>query len=129
MSSYNRIILMGHLVRDPQLSYLPSQVAVVEFGIATNRSWKGQDGNKQEETCFVDCVMYGKRASAIREYCSKGDLLLVEGRLKLDTWKDGDGSNRSKHRVIIDNFEFMSTGEPKPKEQATPEAEDGGIPF
>ena len=129
MSSYNRIILMGHLVRDPQLSYLPSQVAVCDFGIATNRKWSGQDGGKQEEVCFVDCVMFGKRAEVIQKYSLKGDLLLVEGRLKLDTWKDADGNNRSKHRVIIDNFEFM--GEPKPKEQAKPEAEDDSdlIPF
>ena len=131
MPSYNRLILLGHLTRDPALSYLPSQTQVVEFGIATNRKWKDQDGTKQEEVLYVDCVCYGKRASAIREYCSKGDLLLVEGRLKLDTWKDADGNNRSKHRVIIDNFEFMSTGEPKPKEQAKPKAEDDSdsIPF
>ena len=131
MPSYNRLILMGHLTRDPQLSYLPSQVAVCDFGIATNRKWSGQDGNKQEEVCFVDCVMFGKRAEVIQKYSLKGDLLLVEGRLKLDTWKDADGNNRSKHRVIIDNFEFMSTGEPKPKEQAKPEVEDDSdiIPF
>ena len=131
MSSYNRIILLGHLTRDPALSYLPSQTQVVEFGIATNRKWSGQDGNKQEEVCFVDCVMFGKRAEVIQKYSLKGDLLLVEGRLKLDTWKDADGNNRSKHRVIIDNFEFMSTGEPKPKEQAKPKAEDDSdsIPF
>ena len=131
MSSYNRIILLGHLTRDPALSYLPSQTQVVEFGIATNRKWSGQDGNKQEEVCFVDCVMFGKRAEVIQKYSLKGDLLLVEGRLKLDTWKDADGNNRSKHRVIIDNFEFMSTGEPKPKEQAKPEVEDDSdiIPF
>jgi len=131
MPSYNRLILMGHLTRDPQLSYLPSQVAVCDFGIATNRKWSGQDGNKQEEVCFVDCKMFGKRAEVIQKYSLKGDLLLVEGRLRLDTWKDADGNNRSKHRVIIDNFEFMSTGEPKPKEQATPEAEDDSdiIPF
>ena len=117
------------MTRDPQLSYTPSQTAVCDFGIATNRSWKGQDGNKQEETCFVDCQMFGKRAEVIQKYSLKGDLLHVEGRLKLDTWKDADGNNRSKHRVIIDNFEFM--GEPKPKEQAKPEAEDGSdiIPF
>ena len=131
MPSYNRIILLGHMTRDPQLSYTPSQTAVCDFGIATNRSWKGQDGNKQEETCFVDCQMFGKRAEVIQKYSLKGDLLHVEGRLKLDTWKDADGNNRSKHRVIIDNFEFMSTGEPKPKEQAKPEAEDDSdlIPF
>ena len=131
MPSYNRLILLGHLTRDPALSYLPSQTQVVEFGIATNRKWSGQDGGKQEEVCFVDCVMFGKRAEVIQKYSLKGDLLHVEGKLKLDTWKDADGNNRSKHWVKIDNFEFMSTGEPKPKEQAKPKAEDDSdsIPF
>ena len=133
--NYNRIILLGHLTRDPQLSYTPSQTAVCEFGIATNRKWSGQDGNKQKETCFVDCVMFGKRAEVIQKYSLKGDLLLVEGRLKLDSWQAQDGTNRTKHRVIIDNFEFMSTGdpkpEPKPKEQAKPtvDDDDDSIPF
>jgi len=132
MPNYNKLIIVGHLTKDPVLSYTPNQTAVVEFGIATNRNWTGQDGQKQEEVLFVDCVMYGKRASAIREYCSKGDPLLVEGRLKLDTWQAQDGTNRSKHRVIVENFQFMGSPKDKPQEpqQAKPDVdEDPEIPF
>ena len=135
MSSYNKVILLGNMTRDPQLSYTPNQTAVVEFGIATNRNWTGQDGTKQEEVLFVDCVMYGKRASAIREYCSKGDPLLAEGRLKLDTWQAQDGTNRSKHRVIVENFQFMGSpkdkpqGQPQEPQQAKPDVGDGDVPY
>lgn len=115
MPNFQKLIIVGHLTRDPILSYLPSQTEVVEFGIATNRKWKGQDGSEREEVLFVDCVMYGKRAPTMREYCSKGDPLLIEGRLKLDTWQAQDGTNRSKHRVIVENFTFM--GKPKDKPQ------------
>jgi len=135
MPNYNKIIIVGHLTKDPQLSYTPQQTAVVEFGIAANRGWTGQDGTKQEEVLFVDCVMYGKRASAIREYCSKGDPLLVEGRLKLDTWQAQDGTNRSKHRVIVENFTFMGSPKDKPhgrsqeQQQARPDVGEDDIPF
>ena len=121
--NYNKIIIGGHLTRDPELRYLPNQTQVVEFGIATNRKWTGQDGQKSEEVLFVDCVMFGKRASTIREYCSKGDPLLIEGRLKLDTWQAQDGTNHSKHRVIVDNFEFLGTGERRDKGQQNSQPE------
>ena len=105
--NFQKLFIIGHLTKDPALSYTPNQAAVVEFGIATNRNWTGQDGQKKEEVLFLDCAMYGKRASVIREYCSKGDPLLIEGRLKLDTWQATDGTNRSKIRVIVENFEFL----------------------
>ena len=132
--NFQKLFIIGHLTKDPTLSYTPNKTAVVEFGIATNRNWTGQDGQKQEEVLFVDCVMYGKRASAIREYCSKGDPLLIEGRLKLDTWQAQDGTNRSKHRVIVENFEFLGTGERRDKGQQNsqpeqPVVDDDSIPF
>jgi single-strand DNA-binding protein len=110
MASYNKVILMGNLTRDPQLSYLPSNTAVVEFGIATNRTYKKQDGSQGEEVCFTDCQMFGKRAEVINKYLHKGDSLFVEGRLKLDQWQAQDGSKRSKMRVFVENFEFMGGG-------------------
>ncbi len=108
MSDYNKIILFGRLTREPELTYLPSQTPVVEFGIATSRKFKGGDGQMKEDTCFVDCRMYGKRAEVIQKHVGKGDSLLVEGRLTFDRWKAQDGSNRSKHRVFVENFEFGS---------------------
>jgi single-strand DNA-binding protein len=101
---------MGNLTRDPQLSYTPNQTAVVDFGIATNRKWTGQDGSQREETCFVDCRMFGKRAEVINKYCKKGNPLFIEGRLSFDSWEAQDGSKRSKLRVTVENFEFMGGG-------------------
>jgi len=110
MGSLNKVLLMGNLTRDPQLSYLPSQTAVVEFGMATNRRWTGQDGSQRDETCFVDCRMYGKRAEVINKYCKKGDPLFVEGRLTFDSWQAQDGSKRSRLRVTVENFQFVGRG-------------------
>ena len=110
MASFNKVILLGNLTRDPQLSYTPSQTAVVEIGLAVNRKFKKQDGSQSEEVCFVDCQMYGKRAEVINKYCKKGNPLLIEGRLKFDSWQGQDGSKRSKLRVVIESFEFISSG-------------------
>lgn len=101
---------MGNLTRDPQLSYTPNQTAVVDFGMAMNRRWTGQDGNQRDETCFVDCRMFGKRAEVINKYCKRGNPLFVEGRLTFDSWEAQDGSKRSKLRVTVENFEFISGG-------------------
>jgi len=110
MANFNRVLLMGNLTRDPQLSYTPNQTAVVDFGLAMNRRWTGQDGNQRDETCFVDCRMFGKRAEVINKYCKRGNPLFVEGRLTFDSWEAQDGSKRSKLRVTVENFEFISSG-------------------
>jgi single-strand DNA-binding protein len=110
MANFNKILLIGNLTRDPQLSYTPNQTPVVDFGLATNRKWTGQDGSQREETCFVDCRMFGKRAEVINKYCKKGNPLFIEGRLTFDSWEAQDGSKRSKHRVTVMNFEFLGGG-------------------
>ena len=107
MASFNKVMLMGNLTRDPQLTYLPSQTAVVEFGLAVNRKWTGQDGEKREETCFVDCRAFGRMAENINKYLTKGRPLFVEGRLTYDTWTSSDGTKRSKHRITVENFQFL----------------------
>jgi single-strand DNA-binding protein len=109
MASLNRVLLMGNMTRDPQLSYLPSQTAVVEFGLAMNRKFKKQDGSQGEEICFVDCQIFGKRAEVINKYFKKGDPIFIEGRLKLDSWQAQDGSKRSRLRVFVENFEFIGS--------------------
>ena len=111
MASLNKIMLIGNLTRDPQLSYLPSQTAVVEFGLAVNRRWTGKDGEKREETCFVDCRAFGRQAENINKYLSKGRALFVEGRLTFDSWTAQDGSKRSRHRVTVENFQFLGGGQ------------------
>jgi single-strand DNA-binding protein len=110
MANYNKVLLMGNLTRDPQLSYTPNQTAVVDFGMAINRRWTGQDGNQRDETCFVDCRMFGRRAEVVNKYCKKGNPLFVEGRLTFDSWEAQDGSKRSKLRVTVENFEFVGGG-------------------
>jgi len=153
MANYNKVILVGNLTRDPQMSYLPSQTPVAEFGLAVNRRWRGQDNQQREETCFVDCRVFGKQAETFNQYMSKGRAVLVEGRLHLDSWEGKDGVKRSKHRVIVERFVFLGGAPagagrqpaaprqvPQPQEQAppadveepAPPAEDMGaeeIPF
>jgi len=106
----NKIILAGNLTRSPQLSYTPSQTAVVDFGLAVNRRWTSKDGEKKEETCFVDCRAFGRVAENINKYLEKGKPLFVEGRLTFDSWTAQDGTKRSKHRVIIERFQFLGGG-------------------
>jgi len=111
MANFNKILLIGNLTRDPQLSYLPSQTAVVEFGLAVNRTWKGKDGQKKEETCFIECRAFAGQAETINKYLSKGRPVLIEGRLKFDSWTAQDGSKRSKHSVVIETFQFLGSAQ------------------
>jgi single-strand DNA-binding protein len=107
MASYNRVILLGNLTRDPELKYLPSNVAVCEIGLAVNHRWKDRDGNQREDVCFVDVSIFGKGGEIVNQYMTKGRPILIEGRLKYDTWTAQDGSKRSKHSVVADNFQFV----------------------
>ena len=107
MANYNKVILVGNLTRDPQLKYLPSQTAVCEFGLAINRRWRGQDGEQREDTCFIDCNVFGKQAETFNQYMKKGQPVLIEGRLQLDRWETQDGQKRSKHRVNVQSFQFL----------------------
>ena len=135
MANYNKVILLGNLTRDPQMSILPSQTPVVEFGLAVNRRWRGQDGQQREETCFIDCRCYGKQAETFNQYMSKGRPVLIEGRLQLDTWEGKDGVKRSKHRVFVERFQFISgSGQggggarPPSAPQQAPQQESQGPP-
>jgi len=107
MANYNKVMLMGNLTRDPQLSYTPNQTAVVDFGLAVNRTWKGQDGNQHEETCFVDCTSFGRQAETINKFLSKGRPVFIEGRLTYSSWTAQDGTKRSRLKVTVENFQFL----------------------
>ena len=115
--NFNKVILAGNLTREPQLSYTPAQKPVVDFGMAINRNWRGQDGEKREETCFVDCRAFGKTAETINQYMSKGKPIMLEGRLHFSSWEK-DGKKHSKLRVTVDHFQFIPDGE---KRQAAPQ--------
>lgn len=125
MANFNKVILMGNLTRDPVLRYLPSQQAVADFGIAVNRKWRTPDGQDREEVMFIDCSAWGKQAETINQYCQKGKGIMVEGRLKLDTWEDKQGGGkRSKHVVVVENFQF--TGGRDGGGQGAPAPQSGG---
>lgn len=110
MASYNRIVLLGNLTRDPQLSYTPGNVAVCKFGLATNHRFRDREGNTREDTCFVDCTVFGRAGETFNQYMSKGRSVLIEGRLSWSQWTTPEGDKRSKHEVIVDNFQFVGGG-------------------
>ncbi|HEX8912696.1 MAG TPA: single-stranded DNA-binding protein, partial [Humisphaera sp.] len=110
MASFNRVTLMGNLTRDPQLKQLPN-TTVAEFGLAMSRKYRAGDGEDREEVCFVDCTAFGRQAETIGQYCQKGRPLLVEGRLKFDSWDDRTGGKRSKLSVVVENFQFLGKRE------------------
>jgi len=108
MASFNKVLLMGNLTRDPQLRYLPNQTAVAEFGLACNRRWKTPQGEDREEVTFVDCTAWGRQAETINQYCQKGKGIFIEGRLKFDSWEDKQGGGkRSKITVVVESFQFI----------------------
>ena len=105
MASYNRVVLLGNLTRDPELRYIPSGTAVSEIGLAVNDRIKRND-QWVEEATFVDVTLWGRTAEVANEYLSKGSNILIEGRLKLDTWEK-DGQKRSKLRVVADRMQMV----------------------
>jgi len=109
MADFNRVILIGNLTRDPQLRYTPSQMPVCDFGVATNRKWTSKDGQKREETCFVNCTAWGRQAETIQKYLNKGAPIFIEGRLTYSSWEGPDGKKRSKIEVTVERFQFLGS--------------------
>ena len=110
MASFNKVILMGNLTRDPELRVTPKGTAVCQIGLAVNSSYKDKDGNAREEVTFVDVDVFGRQAELIAKYMNKGRPILVEGRLKLDSWETKEGEKRNKLKVVLDNFQFVGSG-------------------
>lgn len=107
---FNRIVLVGHLTRDIELRYTQSGAAIGSSGIAVTRKYT-LNGEKREETCFIDITFFGKLSEIANQYLGKGSKLLVEGRLKFDQWTDNNGQNRSKHTVAVENMEMLGDGQ------------------
>lgn len=107
----NKVMLIGNLTRDPELKSIPSGVKVVSVGLATNRSWKKEDGSRQESTEFHNAVAFGKPAELIAQYCRKGSSLYIEGRLQTRSWDGSDGQKRYRTEIVIENFQFGQRGE------------------
>ncbi len=106
---FNKVILMGNLTRDPEVRNLPSGQSVTSFGIAVNRTWRGQDGNQQESVSYIDCVAWAKTGEIIAQYVQKGRPLLVSGRLEQRSWEK-DGQKHSKIEVVVEDFNFVGGG-------------------
>jgi single-strand DNA-binding protein len=139
MANYNRIVLLGNLTRTPESRSTQSGTSVCKLGLAVNRKFKDT-----EDTCFVDCVAFGKVGEIIQQYCDKGDPLLIEGRLSFATWDDKDGGGkRSKHEVVVENMQLLrgpkdgpeshgsrrTGGASKPSANSDADPDYGDIPF
>ncbi|MBN2069618.1 MAG: single-stranded DNA-binding protein [Opitutales bacterium] len=108
MASFNKVILMGNLTRDPETRVTPNGLTICKFGIAVNRVFNSQDGERREEVTFIDCDAFGRQAETISRYLSKGRGIHIEGRLKLDQWDDRNtGEKRSKLGVVVETFQFV----------------------
>ena len=118
MTSFNRVVLIGNLTRDPELRTIPSGNTVADLGLATNERFRNKAGETVENTCFVDIVAWGRQAETCGQYLHKGASVLVEGRLQLDQWLSGSGEKRSKLRVKADRVHFMNTRRQQPSAPA-----------
>ena len=110
----NKVIMIGHLARDIELRYTQSQMAIGKTAIAVTRKYT-LNGEKREETCFIDLTFFGRQAEVANQYLSKGLKLLIEGRLRFEQWTDNNGQNRSKHSIAVESMEML--GEPKQNNQ------------
>src|SRR5580693_4113576 len=111
MPSFNRVIIAGNLTRDPELRYTPKGTAVVGISLAVNRTWKSESGESKEEVSFIEVEAWGRQAEVIAQYMRKGRPLLVEGRLKQDTWEDKNTHQKqSKLKVVLESFSFIDSG-------------------
>ena len=155
MASFNKVILLGNLTRDPEVRYTPKGSAVCDLGVAVNRVYTTDSGEKREEATFVDVTFWGRTAEVAGEYLKKGRPIFIEGRLQLDSWEDKQsGQKRSKLKVIGETMQLLggraaagasaaadegqqdrqspSSGKassPPPKSSAPPEPDDDEIPF
>jgi len=137
MANFNKVIIAGNLTRDVELKYTPKGTAVAKLGIAINRSWTGDDGQKREDVTFVDVDAFGKQAETLAKYIKKGRSILIEGRLKLDQWDDKQtGQKKSRLGVLLESFSFLDSkqGEaqqPRPAAKPAPAQDEpeNSVPF
>ena len=140
MASFNKVILLGNLTRDPEMRFTPSGSPVASFGLAVNRRYR-QGEEQREEVCFVDVSTFGRQAELAGEYLSKGRMALIEGRLQYRTWEDQNGQRRNKLDVVAERVTFMprtaqdgggsraSSGPPPYRDEDVPAPNDDDIPF
>ena len=106
MTSLNKVLMLGHLTRDPEVRYTPNGTAMATFGLATNHRYR-QGEEQKDDVCFVDVVTFGRQAETVGEYLHKGSPALVEGRLRWRSWEAADGQKRGKHEVLAERVQFL----------------------
>lgn len=116
MAQLNRVMVIGNLTRDPELRYAPNGAAVADIGLAVNRSWRTEAGEEKEEVCFINAVLWGKRAEAAAKHVKKGSPVFIEGHLKYETWTDKTQEKRSALKLAIDQLQFLPDGKPREQE-------------
>ena len=141
MASFNKVILMGNLTRDPELRVTNTGLSICKLSLAVNRTYTTKEGDSKDETTYVDIDAFGRQAETLSKYLQKGRPIMVEGRLKLDQWETNEGQKRSKLGVILENFQFIggrdSASSPNASDlNSEPEApqsnegfEDDDVPF
>jgi single-strand DNA-binding protein len=136
MTSFNKVILLGNLTRDPEVRYTPNGIAVASFSIAINRKYK-QGEETKEEVSYIDIVVFGKQAESCGQYIGKGDSVLIDGRLQQRRWETDEGQKRNKLEVVAQSVNFMpkrsstSQGSGQVHQEPPPETpvDEGEIPF
>jgi single-strand DNA-binding protein len=137
MTSFNKVILLGNLTRDPEVRYTPNGIAVASFAIAVNRKYKQGDETK-EEVSYIDIVVFGKQAESCGQYIGKGDSVLIDGRLQQRRWETEDGQKRNKLEVVAQSVNFMpkrssagqaAGGQTHPEPTPETHVDEGDIPF
>lgn len=124
MASFNKVILLGNLTRDPELRYTPSGSPVCSFDLAVDRSYTTQAGERRDEVCYITVVVWGKQAEACAEYLTKGRPTLVEGRLTQRSWETPEGQKRTKHEVVAERVQFLGSRRGAPPEEEAPREEE-----
>lgn len=125
MAAFNKVILLGNLTRDPEIRYTPKGTAVAKLGLAVNRNWTSESGERKEEVTFVDVDVFGRTAENCGQYLRKGRPVLIEGRLKLDQWDDKQtGQKKSKLGVVCETVQFLGSGVESNGQTPKPKAED-----
>lgn len=131
MANYNRVIMIGNLTRDPEYKQVPTGQNLCRLGLAVNRNYKSRQGSTVQEVCFIDIDVWGAQADSCQQYLKKGRPVLIEGRLKFDSWQDTQGQTRSKHIIVADRVVFLQSGasaDASPDEQQPPQDEIGIMP-
>ena len=108
----NKVFLIGNMTRDPEMRSLPSGQAVVNFGLATNRMWKGKDGSQQKQAEFHNIVMFGRLAEITKQYLTKGSMIMVEGRIQTRSWQGQDGQKKQRTEIVAESMQMGPRGGP-----------------